>query len=73
MLDPCRSEGAPCDTGDQCCGGYCQPGSDGELICSNAPPDGQCSQPQERCETAADCCDPTNRCINGFCAVEGPL
>ncbi|WP_437320939.1 hypothetical protein [Sorangium sp. So ce385] len=73
VLDPCRSEGAPCDTGDQCCGGYCQPGSDGELICSNAPPDGQCSQPQERCETAADCCDPTNRCINGFCTVEGPL
>ncbi|WP_104978115.1 hypothetical protein [Sorangium cellulosum] len=72
VLDPCRSEGAACDTGDQCCGGYCQPGADGELVCSNAPPDGRCSQPQERCETAADCCDPTNRCINGFCAVEGP-
>ncbi|WP_434041180.1 MULTISPECIES: hypothetical protein [Sorangium] len=72
VLDPCRQEGAACETGDQCCGGYCQPGVDGELICSNTPPDAHCSQPQERCDSAADCCDPANLCINGFCAVEGP-
>jgi hypothetical protein len=31
-----------------------------------------CSQPQEICTTAADCCDTTNLCINGFCSVAGP-
>ena len=30
---------------------------------------GMCSGPQEKCTTAADCCDPTNVCINGFCAA----
>jgi hypothetical protein len=27
--------------------------------------------PQEKCITAADCCDPTNLCVNGFCATKG--
>jgi len=22
---------------------------------------------QDKCTTAANCCDPTNLCINGFC------
>ncbi|MBX3185205.1 MAG: hypothetical protein KIT72_08255 [Polyangiaceae bacterium] len=72
VFDPCRPDGESCATGDQCCNGYCQPNSSGELVCSNEPPGGQCSQVQERCTTAADCCDPTNRCVNGFCAQDGP-
>jgi hypothetical protein len=72
VLDPCRADGATCDTGDQCCNGYCEPnGTDGTLVCSNTPPGGNCSAPQEKCTTAADCCDPTNVCINGFCAQKG--
>jgi hypothetical protein len=23
----------------------------------------------DKCTTAADCCDTSNQCINGFCAV----
>ncbi|MEZ4232362.1 MAG: hypothetical protein R3B89_24505 [Polyangiaceae bacterium] len=73
VLDPCRSDGSSCESGDQCCNGYCQPNSStGALECSNEPPGGSCSQVQEKCETAADCCDKTNECINGFCAQGGP-
>ncbi len=73
VLDPCKADGSSCETGDQCCNGYCEPnGPGGALICSNAPPNTTCSQPQEKCTTAADCCDPTNLCINGFCAQVSP-
>jgi hypothetical protein len=73
VLDPCKADGQSCQTGDQCCNGYCEPtGATGALACSNAPPAGQCSGLQDKCATAADCCDPTNVCINGFCAQDTP-
>ena len=69
VLDPCRMDGVSCETGDECCNGYCEPnGADGGLVCSNTSPNSHCSQPQEKCTTVTDCCDPTNSCINGFCA-----
>jgi hypothetical protein len=71
-LDPCKMDGDGCQAGDECCNGYCQPDTDGDLVCSNIPPDSMCSQPQEVCTTAADCCDVTNLCINGFCTLAGP-
>ncbi len=70
VLDPCRADGKSCQSGDQCCNGYCEPSGDGgALVCGNAPPS-SCSKPQEKCTTAADCCDPKNSCINGFCAQQ---
>jgi hypothetical protein len=72
VLDPCKADGQSCATGDQCCNGYCEPnGPNGALVCSNIPLSGMCSAPQEKCVTAADCCDATNVCINGFCATKG--
>jgi hypothetical protein len=72
VLDPCKPDGQSCATGDQCCNGYCEPnGPNGALVCSNTPPGTNCSMPQEKCTTAADCCDPTNLCVNGFCATKG--
>ena len=72
-LDPCRSDGEGCESGDQCCNGFCQPnGPQGELVCSDKPPGSTCSMPQEKCTTAADCCDTANLCVNGFCTVKGP-
>jgi len=75
VLEPCRSDGADCATGDQCCNGFCSPdqqsGMD-NLICSNMPPQGMCSGLQEKCGTAADCCDPLHICVNGFCALDTP-
>lgn len=72
VLEPCRPAGGACQSGDQCCDGYCQPGPDGELVCSNMNPNSTCSQPQEKCTTAADCCDPLNICVNGFCTLKEP-
>jgi hypothetical protein len=70
VLDPCQPDGASCATGDQCCNGYCEPNGDGgALTCSNTPPNASCAGPQEKCTTAIPCCDPSEACINGFCAV----
>lgn len=73
VLDPCKADGEDCETGDQCCNGFCQPDDQGNNICSDQPPNGECSQVQEACDTAADCCDAETVCINGFCAIEGPM
>lgn len=71
VLDPCRPDGQSCDSGDQCCNGFCEPDGDGSLVCANMNPNSNCSQLQEKCTTAADCCDPTNVCVNGFCTQKG--
>ena len=71
VLDPCQADGTSCMTGDQCCNGYCEAG-DGGLVCSNTPPGSSCSGLSDKCASAADCCDPTNLCINGFCAQQAP-
>jgi hypothetical protein len=73
VLDPCKADGQSCQTGDQCCHGYCEPnGPMGALVCSSAPPTNTCSGLSDKCATAADCCDPTNVCINGFCSQNTP-
>ena len=67
VLDPCKSNGSTCESGDQCCGGFCQPsGTGGALVCSSGSSN-QCSAVQERCATPADCCDAGNLCVNNFC------
>jgi hypothetical protein len=63
VLDPCRTDGEECTSGDQCCGGSCR-----GMTCG-APPAASCSAAQERCRAASDCCDAAQACINGFCAV----
>jgi hypothetical protein len=71
VLDPCQADGTSCMTGDQCCNGFCEPGSgDAGLVCASAS--GSCSGLQEKCTTAADCCDSSALCINGFCSLGTP-
>lgn len=73
VVDPCRGDGSSCDTGDECCGGYCRPGGDaGGLVCTNAKP--TCSQEFEKCTTTADCCgkDVGIKCIDNRCATPTP-
>jgi hypothetical protein len=60
-LDPCKEDGESCETGIDCCSGFCTDG-----ICG--PPDEpRCSMTNEACETSADCCEPSDVCIGGFC------
>jgi hypothetical protein len=62
-LDPCVSDAGRCTTGIDCCSGYCY---DGYCVPQQQE---DCSRINERCDAPADCCDPTARCIGGFCAV----
>jgi hypothetical protein len=73
-VDPCHPDGTGCETGDECCGGYCRPGGDGgALICTMEQP--MCAQEFEKCMTTADCCGANAgiMCINGFCSKSSPI
>lgn len=70
VLDPCKQENSGCESGDECCGGYCKPNASGALVCTNQAP--SCAGVGDKCSVAADCCDPTNSCIGGFCRQSGP-
>ncbi|HEX8951643.1 MAG TPA: hypothetical protein VF945_07340 [Polyangia bacterium] len=73
-VDPCHPDGTGCETGDECCGGYCRPGGDGgALICTMQQP--MCAQEFEKCMTTADCCGAAAgiTCINGFCSRTVPI
>ena len=76
-LDPCQQNGTDCQTGDQCCSGFCRQstGPDGgPTFACVAPPVG-CSQQYEKCTQDADCCACGNgqqtKCINSYCACIG--
>lgn len=58
-LDPCLEEGTACESGTDCCNGFCT-----ENIC--APPI-LCSKTNDKCKESADCCDPLNECLNNIC------
>jgi hypothetical protein len=69
--EPCRADRKACDTGDQCCGGYCA--FDGALkknVCGGKPP--TCSQEFDRCKTASDCCMTELSCVGGRCSLINP-
>ena len=76
-LAPCVMNGSTCETGADCCGGYCrQTGTDPNgqpILQCVAPPTGStCSNVDEPCKTPADCCDPNDLCIGGRCATPPP-
>ncbi|MBX3227723.1 MAG: hypothetical protein KIT84_15310 [Labilithrix sp.] len=71
VVDPCKDDGNGCESGDECCGGFCRPNASGALVCSNVVP--ICAQEFERCSVTTDCCNnPNYQCINGRCATPGP-
>jgi hypothetical protein len=69
VVDPCRADGSSCETGDECCNGYCRAdGPSGKLVCGGKPPG--CAQEYEKCVATSECCGNAQgfECINGFCA-----
>jgi hypothetical protein len=76
-LEPCRADGQTCETGDECCNGFCRPKDPNDphspKVCQ-PPPAGSCSQTSEKCTVDTDCCDVSTgtRCIGGFCTVKPP-
>lgn len=72
-LAPCKANGAACESGADCCEGFCRetgrtPEGQPMLACVPPPPN-TCSHTDERCLTKADCCDPTESCINNRCST----
>jgi hypothetical protein len=71
-LAPCKPMNESCETGADCCGGYCRETSraaDGTPMLACVPPQmNTCSNHLEPCKTAVDCCNPADQCINGLCA-----
>jgi hypothetical protein len=70
VLDPCKADGGTCASGDECCGGFCRAQNGAAPTCNSMG--GGCSHEFEKCTTAADCCDSSDRCINGKCAETVP-
>jgi hypothetical protein len=71
-LDPCKGNGQGCQSGVECCGGYCAGAGDGGLVCSSTSTG--CSQDGDKCAKASDCCGASTgvTCINGVCSSPPP-
>jgi hypothetical protein len=72
-VDPCHADGTSCQTGDECCGGYCS-AQNGMLVCSSQKP--QCANAFDKCDSDADCCPgatPPLSCINHVCTQSAPI
>jgi hypothetical protein len=72
-LEPCKADGATCDTSDQCCGGSCAPLDQSKPTAKSCgkPKPGACRQVDEKCDDTNPCCTGLN-CIAGSCAPPGP-
>jgi hypothetical protein len=75
-MAPCQPDGGACESGSDCCGGYCRQTSSGAngapvLECV-PPPVNECSHTDETCATADDCCDARELCINARCTLRSP-
>ncbi|AKU99289.1 hypothetical protein AKJ09_05953 [Labilithrix luteola] len=72
-VDPCKQNGSSCESGDECCNGFCRDSGNGSgLVCQDKPPGATCVQEFEKCSVDADCCDPKQKCIAGKCALKAP-
>ncbi len=71
-LDPCKQDGQTCQSGTECCGGYCDQGDGGAPICRSV--NSGCSQNGDHCDTSADCCGASSgaTCINQVCSEPPP-
>lgn len=67
--DPCRKNGSECETGNECCNGFCRDNGSGKLVCGDKP--AGCVQEFETCTSSAECCGTGLACIGGKCAVTG--
>jgi hypothetical protein len=70
-LAPCKADNESCESGSDCCNGFCRETSrstDGvPVLACVPPPPNTCSNVDEKCQSVADCCDQTDLCINNRC------
>jgi hypothetical protein len=73
-LAPCEGDGMGCQSGTDCCGGYCAPaGSDGGGPVCRSQAQG-CALDGDRCNQTSDCCGASSgvTCINRVCSEAPP-
>jgi hypothetical protein len=73
-LEPCHANGDTCQSGADCCGGFCRwvdTGDASEPAATCVPPPVGCSNVDETCQSNADCCGAARGevCINKRCAA----
>ena len=67
----CTANGTSCETGDECCSGYCNDDGGGTLSCGDKPTG--CVPEFNRCTADSDCCGSGQlTCIGGLCAESSP-
>lgn len=73
-LDPCKPKGSSCETGDECCEGFCIPANASDPSAGKVCGDKSgCSQVGDKCVTAADCCAGSlATCLGGYCTPKIP-
>lgn len=74
-LDPCKPKGDSCETGDQCCDGFCRPSDPTDPSSPKVCGEGDgCSQVSEKCDTDMDCCSHQTgiKCLGGYCSPPVP-
>ena len=69
VVDPCQPDGARCETGDECCGGYCVHDELGGTCSGDKP---SCAREYDKCDNSADCCSLALQCVNDRCVYLGP-
>jgi hypothetical protein len=71
VADPCQPSGTSCESGDECCDGFCR-SFDGGLTCTNVPP--SCAHEFDKCTQTADCCGSAQgmACLGGRCSRPTP-
>jgi hypothetical protein len=76
-LDPCKGNGQGCQSGVECCGGYCAAagadgGADAGLVCASTT--SGCAQDGDKCTTSSECCGAASgeTCINDTCSSPPP-
>jgi hypothetical protein len=69
-VDPCKADNKGCESGVECCSGFCQKEPTGSYTCGRKKY--QCAREFDHCETVKDCCDPTSACVNHVCTKLRP-
>ena len=65
-LTPCKEDGLECESGFDCCKGFCTiDPSTNKGVCGKPPDAPKCSRVDEVCKTDADCCTDAQNGANG--------
>jgi hypothetical protein len=76
-LEPCKTKGKACESAAECCDGFCRETSRDAagvpVLSCTPPPVNECSNVDEPCKKATDCCSSKFLCINSRCAVPPPV